>query len=173
MDSQSVPTTGVGGERGDDGAKPSQGRTRHLLVDTPGRVRPVQMPPADTRDRAGVALFWPPEPMQAECRRRSHVWLDAGDNGQDNGSEWSEQHVGGTTQVVKPPARRVLVAAHVEPTPRPAFTVLPRRWVMERTLAWLGQNRRLSKDYERLCERSDAMVYAAMSRLMLHRLART
>jgi transposase len=73
--------------------------------------------------------------------------------------------------VVKPPPRRILVAADVEPIPRPAFTVLPRRWVVERTCAWLGQHRRLSKDYERGGETSEAMVYAAMSRLMVRGLA--
>ena len=53
------------------------------------------------------------------------------------------------------------------------FLVLPRRWVVERTIAWNDQNRRMSKDYERLCATSEAFVYAAMSRLMLGRLART
>jgi transposase len=72
---------------------------------------------------------------------------------------------------VKPPPRRVLVAAEVEPTSRPAFTVLPRRWVVERTFAWLGQNRRLSKDDERVCETGEALMYAAMTRLMVRRLA--
>ncbi len=51
--------------------------------------------------------------------------------------------------------------------------VLPRRWVVERTFSWFGQRRRLSKDYERLCETSETMIYAAMSRLMARRLART
>jgi putative transposase len=115
----------------------------------------------------------PPAPIQAAFPRLGHVWLDAGYNGKDKGKEWIEQHLGWTTQVVKPPPRRVLVAAHVEPTLRPAFTVLPRRWVVERTLAWLGQNRRLSKDYERLCETSETLVYAAMTRLMVRRLAMT
>jgi hypothetical protein len=50
---------------------------------------------------------------------------------------------------------------------------LPRRWVVERTFSWLGQNRRMSKDYERLCETSEAFVYAPMSRLMVRRLARS
>jgi putative transposase len=94
-----------------------------------------------------------------------------GYNGKGKGQEWIEQHLGWTTQVVRPPPRRVLVAAEVEPAPRPGFTVLPRRWVVERTFAWLGQNRRLSKDYERLCATSEAMVYAATSRLMVRRLA--
>jgi putative transposase len=111
--------------------------------------------------------------MQMEVPRLTHIWLEAGYNGQEKGSEWIEQHLGWTTRVVKPPSRRVLVAAHVAPTPRPACTVLPRRWVVERTFAWLGQNRRLSNDYERLCETSETLVYAAMSRLMVRRLVMT
>ena len=54
-----------------------------------------------------------------------------------------------------------------------AFQVLPRRWVVQRSFAWIGHNRRMSKDYEKLCATSEAFVYAAMSRLMLRRLART
>ena len=61
----------------------------------------------------------------------------------------------------------------VEPPPVPAFTVLKRRWVVERTLAWLGLNRRLSKDYEAVPATTEAWIYVAMSRLMLRRLART
>ena len=93
-------------------------------------------------------------------------------NGKAKGQEWIEENLGWTTQTVKPPPRRVLVLAHVEPAPRPAFTVLPRRWVVERTFVWLGQSRRLNKDYERLYESSEALIYATMSRLMVRRLAR-
>ena len=57
--------------------------------------------------------------------------------------------------------------------PPKAFQVLPRRWVVARTFSWIDQNRRMSKDYERLCASGEAFVYAAMSRLMLRRLART
>jgi putative transposase len=171
IDSQSVKTTGVGGERGDDGAKQIKGRKRHLLVDTQGLVLTVTVHPADVMDRDGVALLLPPAHIKAAFPRLTHVWLDAAYNGKDKGQEWIEQHLGWTTQVVKPPPRRVLVAAEVEPTSRPAFTVLPRRWVVERTFAWLGQNRRLSKDYERVCETGEALMYAAMTRLMVRRLA--
>jgi putative transposase len=59
-----------------------------------------------------------------------------------------------------------------EPPPWPGFTVLPRRWVVERTFSWIDQNRRLSKDYEKLTVTSEAFVYVAMTRLMARRLAR-
>jgi putative transposase len=168
--SQSVKTTGVGGERGYDSAKQIKGRKRHVLVDTPGLVLAVPVHPADVMDRDGVVRLLPPEHIQVEFPHLAHVWLDAAYNGKEKGSDWIEQHLGWTTQVVRPPPRRVLVAAEVEPTPRPAFIVLPRRWVVERTFAWLGQNRRLSKDYARLCETSETLVDAAMSRLMVRRL---
>jgi putative transposase len=65
------------------------------------------------------------------------------------------------------------VPADQEPPPRPAFTVLARRWVVEKTFSWVGQNRRMSKDYERLPESSEAFIYVAMTRLMVRRLARS
>jgi putative transposase len=74
--------------------------------------------------------------------------------------------------VVRPPDRQ-LVRYGLAERPVHTFRVLPRRWVVERTFAWLGQSRRLSKDYERLPATSEAMIYGAMSRLMLRRLARS
>jgi putative transposase len=85
---------------------------------------------------------------------------------------WLATAWGGTLELVQPPPRRVLVASDVEPTPRPRFTVLPRRWVVERTIAWIGRYRRLSQEYEYLPRSSETMIYVAMSRLMLRRLAR-
>lgn len=171
INSQSVRTIGVGGERGYDGAKKIKGRKRHVLVDTQGLVLIAKVHPADVMDRDGVTVLLPPEETKEQFPRLSHVWLDAGYNGKDKGQEWIEKNLGWTTQVVKPLPRRVIVAADVEPAPRPVFTVLPPRWIVERTFSWLGQSRRLSRDYERVCETSEALIYATMSRLMVRRLA--
>jgi putative transposase len=170
IDSQSVKTTGVGGARGYDGAKKVKGRKRHVLVDTQGLVLTVKVQPADVMDRDGVMSLLAPAHIQAAFPRLRHLWLDAGYNGKDKGKDWIEKHLGWTTQMVKPPPRRVIVLENVEPAPRPAFTVLPRRWVVERTFSWWGQCRRLSKEYERLCTSSEAMIYATMSHLMVRRL---
>ena len=67
--------------------------------------------------------------------------------------------------VVKRPDKWVRYPVDVELPPTPAFTMLPRKWVVERTFAWLGHHRRMSKDYEYLPETSEAMIYAAMIRL--------
>jgi putative transposase len=103
--------------------------------------------------------------------RLQHTWADMAYRDQWLRT-WVAEACGWTLEIVPPPPRRVLVAGDVEPTPRPRFTVLPRRWVVERTLAWIGRYRRLSKEYEYLPECSEAMSYLAMSRLMLRRLAR-
>ena len=71
--------------------------------------------------------------------------------------EWAKEGVAVDWQRLVPPG---------------GFQVLPRRWVVERTFSWIKQNRRMSKDYERLCATSEAFIYAAMTRLMVRRLAR-
>jgi putative transposase len=84
---------------------------------------------------------------------------------------WVAAECGWTLEIVERPRRWGWYPVDVEPPPMPAFTVLPRRWVVERTIAWIGRDRRLSKDYEYLPESSEAMIYLAMSRLMVRRLA--
>ena len=116
-----------------------------------------------------------------------HLWLDAGY--QRRGKRWAEEVMDLSVQVVrKPPKPIPEKAAKVwaeewakegkeevdwqRLMPLRGYVALPRRWVVERTFSWLGQNRRMSKDYERLTETSEAFVYAAMIRLMVRRPAR-
>ncbi|MAF64050.1 MAG: transposase [Planctomycetes bacterium] len=184
IDSQSVKTTGVGGIRGFDGAKKLSGRKRHLLVETQGLVLRAKVHSAAVQDRAAVPLLL--EGGAEPFPRLAHVWVDRGYTG--TGKAWIEQHLGWRVEVVqhppKPRGEWVPVwetpdrtTFHFEwrrlPRSRAGFRgVLPRRWVVERTFAWLGQSRRLSKDYERLCATSEALIYTAMSRIMARRLAK-
>ncbi len=137
-----MKTTGVGGEeRGFDPGKKVRGRKRHLLVDTEELVMRAKVHSAGVFDRDGIK---PLMGLVAErFPRLSHLWLDAGYNGK--GKDWVEKALGLTAEVVRAPRRWVWVPADQEPPPRPAFTVLPGRWVVERTFAWLGQNGRMSK----------------------------
>jgi putative transposase len=182
IDSQSVKTTGVGGWRGYDGGKQVKGRKRHLLVDTEGLVLRAVVHPANIMDRDGVKLVLH-ESLTTDFPRLRHVWLDSAYNGKGKGKDWIEQTLGWSAQIVAHPPRykKVWVPKDLPPEqidwskylPPPGFRVLPRRWVVERTFAWQGQQRRLSKDYERLCSTSETLIYLAMIRLMLRRLARS
>ena len=75
-------------------------------------------------------------------------------------------------EIVKRPSRWGRYPVNVEPPLMPRFTVLKRRWVVERTIAWIGRSRRMSKDYEFLTETSESFIYVAMSKLMLKRLTK-
>jgi putative transposase len=119
----------------------------------------------------------------------SQLWLDAGYRGEDKGKDWVEKPLGWSAELVerarKPAPKEVLklwaeqwlregVKVDWEKLlPPRGFQVLPRRWVVERIFSWIDQNRRMSKDYERLTETSEAFIYVAMSRLMVRRLARS
>jgi putative transposase len=186
VDSQSVKTTGGGGSRGYDGGKKINGRKRHVLVDTQGPVLRATVHEANSADRDGIKLLLADD--EAEDRpsireqfpRLTHLWLDGGYNGAGRGKSWVEQARGWTVDIVQHPRRPRGVWAYEDEVidwaailPPPGFRgVLPRRWVVERTCAWLGQNRRLSKDFERLTSTGEALIYIAMTRLMVRRLAR-
>jgi len=85
--------------------------------------------------------------------------------------QWLEEELKWKLEIVQRPRKWGWYPADVEPPMMPAFTVLPRRWVVERTFAWIGRYRRMSRDYEYLTASSETMFYLAMSRLMLRRLA--
>lgn len=173
VDSQSVKTSHRGGERGYDGAKKVSGRKRHLLVDTQGFILKVKVHRADIGERDGAKLLL--EGLAHVYQRMQLIWVDAGYSGRPF-QAWCKKHLKWRVEVVKhwwsEMKRGVWLPADA-PTPiiPSGFHVLPRRWVVERTFAWLGFYRRLSKDYEYLTETSEAYIYAAMSDLMLRRLA--
>jgi transposase len=172
IDSQSVKTTSVGGPRGYDGGKKVKGRKRHLLVDTQGLVLTVKVHDADIADRDGARLVL--DGMTTHFPRITKLWVDSGYNGRFR--TWAADNLSWNIELVKHwwhGSRGRIVMPDVEPAPLPSgFPVLPRRWVVERTFACLGHNRRLSKDYERLPATSETFVYMAMTRLMVRRLAR-
>jgi putative transposase len=155
LDSQSVKTTQVGGVRGFDKGKNVNGRKRHILVDTLGLLLLVVVTSAAVSDPAGARLLF--ARLTGACKKLRRIWVDGTYRGKL--LDWVIDHC---SFILEPVLRSDKMKG---------FVVLPRRWVVERTFAWLTQARRLSKDYEVLPASSEAMIYLAMTRLMLRRLA--
>jgi putative transposase len=156
LDSQSVKTTQVGGERGFDAGKLVKGRKRHLLVDTLGNVLKILALPANVQDRDGAKLVLQALP-DVLWERLERIWADGSYRGEL--VDWVRDHFDVVLDIV----RRC--------DDLKGFVVLPKRWIVERTFAWLDRYRRLSKDYEQLLENSEGMVYLASIHRMLRCLA--
>ena len=142
--------------RGWDNAKKVNGRKRHIAVDTTGLLLEILATPASVQDRdaARPLLF----NLHRARRRVRRAWADSVYAGKLQ--PWAATYLHLTVEIVKRPADQ-----HT-------FEVLPRRWVVERTLAWITSYRRCARDYERLPAHHEAAVYWAMITLMTRRLAR-
>jgi putative transposase len=159
MDSQSVETVEESAHVcGYDAHKCIKGRKRHLLVDTLGLPIVCYLTPADMSDPqgarrllGGVAFFVP---------RLKKIWADAAYRGKELAGWCRQQGDGWDLEIVE---RRP--GTH-------GFQIQPRRWVVERSFAWLSRNRRLARDYERRVQTSETLIEVAATRLVLRRLAR-
>jgi putative transposase len=157
-DSQSIKTATQGIDVGFDGHKKVKGRKRHVLIDTLGLIVAVVVTAANTDDRQGlVALLH--QYFASGVTRLRKIWVDAGYDAQ-----WLRDWVRGLKRTHK------IDLEVVEHTGK-GFQVVKHRWKVERTLAWLLNDRRHSRDYERLTGNSEAMIHISMIRLLLKRLA--
>ena len=160
VDSQSVKTGDQAGVRGVDAGKKINGRKRHLLVDTLGLVILALVTPASVQDQDGAKLLL--EPVLGVLRRLQVIWADA------------KYGVGWLLQWIK--TQRPYGTLHLEVVAKApgqkGFSVLPKRWIVERTFGWFIKSRRLVRDYEVRTDHSEAFIYIAAMRLMLRRLAK-
>jgi transposase len=166
MDSQSIKTTeecrkpkpGVYDAQGNgyDAHKNVKGRKRHLLVDTLGLPLSIYVSPADVQDRVGARLLLAGlKPLVPRLRK---IWADGAYSGEPL-AQWCREQGGWDLKIVE----RDLQTK--------GFEVIPKRWIVERTISWIGRNRRMSKDYERKVQTSECLMKVAMIRLILRRLA--
>ena len=159
-DSQSTKSAEGGEKRGFDGGKLVSGRKRNLLVDTFGLVVLAKVTAANVQDvHAGKQLFTSGAQKPELLTRLEKIFADGGYQGEL--VDWLPQHL------------HVVLEIILQLKGQKGFQVLPKRWVIERTFAWLSRQRRLARDYERLAQSSEAFIYLAMIRLGLRRLAQS
>ena len=156
--SQSVKTTESGGPRGYDAGKKIKGRKRHIVTDTEGNLVHALIHTADIQDRDGAPL------LLAEIDHRfpwlRHLFADGGYAG-DKLKHALTKIGKGTVEIIK------------RSDTAKGFEVLPRRWVVERTLAWLSRNRRLAKDFEHTIASATAWIFIASVQLFTRRIAKS
>ncbi len=157
VDSQSVKTTEVGGIRGYDAGKKVTGRKRHVAVDTLGLILALVVHRADVQDQDRRRMLL--DQMRQGFGRLKVIFADAA-YARSGLPEWVKATFGWVLQTV------------LRPVGIRGFVVLPKRWIVERTFAWLSRCRRNSKDYERTVRSSEAMLHITMINLMSRRLAR-
>lgn len=157
IDSQSVRTAEGGLERGCDAGKKITGRKRHLAVDTLGLILAVVVHAADWQDQHGAC--WVLEKLKANFHRIKVIFGDAA-YGRELLPDYVKDAYGWFLQTI------------LRPVGLKGFVVLPKRWIVERTFAWLARYRRHSKDYEKTPASSEALTYIAMISLMSRRLTR-
>jgi putative transposase len=155
LDSQSVKTTESAGSRGIDGGKLIKGRKRFVMVDTLGLVIAALVHTANMGERAGAKLLL--ENLKYPLERLEKILVDAGYAGAEM-TQWVKDNFGWIWEVSK------------RPDNQKGFVVESKRWVVERTFAWLGKCRRLSKDYEYYEHSSQSFIYLALIRMMLKNL---
>ena len=157
IDSQSVKTTESGGIRGYDAGKRIKGRKRHIMTDTCGHLIAIRVHAANIQDRDGAPEVF--VLLKREAPRLRHVFADGGYAGPKLRGALAK--IGGwVVQIIKRSDTAI------------GFEVIPRRWVVERTFAWLGRCRRLAKDWERTIESAEAWVLIAHIRRLTRQLAR-
>lgn len=158
LDSQSIKTSEGGLECGFDAGKKITGRKRHTLVDTLGLILKVIVTAGNVQDRDGAKSVLEEICVEKNViQRLKLIWADGGYRGEL--LTWVEETLGLKLEIVE------------KPKDQSGFQILPKRWIVERTFAWLVRQRRLARDYERLPETSESFIYAAMIILMLRRLA--
>lgn len=154
IDSQSVKSTAIPGDRGYDAGKQVNGRKRSIIVDTMGLILGVVVHPANWSDLVGGKLV--ANLVHRSTKTIKKVFGDQHYRGQF--ADYVQQRYGWEMEVKQRPADAV------------GFVVIPKRWVVERTFGWLTWYRRLAKNYEQYLDTNESFVYIAMSHLMLRRL---